>query len=78
MQNAFVRWWRRFPNGDRDHVPRLFAAVRTIALDLRRGTVRRDRAAQSRLHVWVLSVVALKGEPQTEHRRTAELALAVA
>lgn len=43
VQNAFVRWWRRFPNGDRDHVPLLFAAVRTIALDLRRGTMRRNR-----------------------------------
>jgi len=43
VQNAFVRWWRRFPNGDRAHVPLLFAAVRTIALDLRRGTMRRNR-----------------------------------
>ena len=43
VQNAFVRWWRRFPKGDREHVPLLFAAVRTIALDLRRGSMRRSR-----------------------------------
>jgi RNA polymerase sigma-70 factor, ECF subfamily len=43
VQNAFVRWWRRFPEGNREHVPLLFAAVRTIALDLRRGTMRRNR-----------------------------------
>jgi RNA polymerase sigma-70 factor (ECF subfamily) len=43
VQNAFVRWWRRFPDGDRAHVPLLFAAVRTIALDLRRCNVRRSR-----------------------------------
>ncbi len=43
VQTAFVRWWRRFPNGDREHVPLLFAAVRTIALDLRRGSMRRSR-----------------------------------
>ena len=43
VQMAFVRWWRRFPDGDRNHVPLLFAAVRTIALDLRRGTMRRTR-----------------------------------
>jgi RNA polymerase sigma-70 factor (ECF subfamily) len=43
VQNAFVRWWRRCPTGDREHVPLLFAAVRTIALDLRRGTMRRNR-----------------------------------
>ncbi len=43
VQTAFVRWWRRFPDGDRDHVPLLFAAVRTIALDLRRGSMRRHR-----------------------------------
>ena len=43
VQMAFVRWWRRFPDGDRNHVPLLFAAVRTIALDLRRGTLRRTR-----------------------------------
>jgi RNA polymerase sigma-70 factor, ECF subfamily len=43
VQMAFVRWWRRFPNGDRDHVPLLYAAVRTIALDLRRSSVRRSK-----------------------------------
>jgi RNA polymerase sigma-70 factor (ECF subfamily) len=43
VQMAFVRWWRRFPNGDRDHVPLLYAAVRTIALDLRRSSMRRSK-----------------------------------
>ena len=38
---AFVRWWRRFPDGDEQHVPLLYAAVRTIALDQRRSSQRR-------------------------------------
>jgi RNA polymerase sigma-70 factor (ECF subfamily) len=43
VQAAFVRWWRRFPNADRDHIPLLYAAVRTIALDLHRSNTRRSR-----------------------------------
>jgi len=43
VQMAFVRWWRRFPDGDRAHIPLLYAAVRTIALDLRRSDTRRAR-----------------------------------
>ena len=30
VQMAFVRWWRRFPDGDTENVPLLYAAVRTI------------------------------------------------
>ena len=41
VQMAFVRWWRRFPEGDSRHIPLLYAAVRTIALDLRRSQQRR-------------------------------------
>lgn len=43
VQMAFVRWWRRFPDGDTENVPLLYAAVRTIALDLRRGDSRRAK-----------------------------------
>jgi RNA polymerase sigma-70 factor (ECF subfamily) len=43
VQMAFVRWWRRFPDGDRQHIPLLYAAVRTIALDQRRSESRRIR-----------------------------------
>jgi len=43
VQMAFVRWWRRFPEGDKDNIPLLYAAVRTIALDLRRSDSRRAR-----------------------------------
>jgi RNA polymerase sigma-70 factor, ECF subfamily len=55
VQMAFVRWWRRFPDGDRDNVPLLYAAVRTIALDLRRSDTRRARREAA-------SDIALPGE----------------
>ena len=41
VQMAFVRWWQKNPGGDRAHVPLLYAAVRTISLDLRRSDTRR-------------------------------------
>lgn len=41
VQMAFVRWWRRFPEGNEEHIPLLYAAVRTIALDQRRSDTRR-------------------------------------
>lgn len=43
VQMAFVRWWRRFPDGDTENVPLLYAAVRTIALDQRRSDTRRAK-----------------------------------
>jgi RNA polymerase sigma-70 factor, ECF subfamily len=48
VQMAFVRWWQRNPGGDRAHVPLLYAAVRTISLDLRKSDMRRTaREAKS-------------------------------
>lgn len=43
VQLAFVRWWRRFPQGDSAHIPLLYAAVRTIALDQLRSDQRRTK-----------------------------------
>lgn len=43
VQMAFVRWWRRFPEGNEEHIPLLYAAVRTIALDQRRSDTRRAK-----------------------------------
>ncbi len=52
VQMAFVRWWRRFPHGDSAHIPLLYAAVRTIALDQRRSDHRRvNREAKSDIAV---------------------------
>ncbi len=49
---AFVRWWRRFPEGDSAHIPLLYAAVRTIAIDQRRSDQRRvNREAKSDIAV---------------------------
>lgn len=57
VQMAFVRWWQRYPNGDRTQVPLLYAAVRSISLDLRRKDMRRIlREAKSD--------VAIAGEDQ--------------
>jgi RNA polymerase sigma-70 factor (ECF subfamily) len=55
VQMAFVRWWRRFPDGDKDNIPLLYAAVRTIALDLRRSDTRRAKREAS-------SEIAIEGE----------------
>jgi RNA polymerase sigma-70 factor (ECF subfamily) len=41
VQMAFVRWWQRVPDGDRTQVPLLYAAVRSISLDMRRSDMRR-------------------------------------
>lgn len=41
VQMAFVRFWRRFPDGDRKNLPLLYASVRSIALDLHRSGRRR-------------------------------------
>lgn len=55
VQMAFVRWWRRFPDGDKDNIPLLYAAVRTIALDLRRSDTRRAKREAA-------SEIAIDGE----------------
>ena len=59
VQMAFVRWWQRNPGGDRAHVPLLYAAVRTISLDVRKSDMRRTAREQK-------SDVALK-EPEPPH-----------
>ena len=43
VQMAFVRWWQRNPGGDRAHMPLLYAAVKTIALDLHKSATRRAK-----------------------------------
>jgi RNA polymerase sigma-70 factor (ECF subfamily) len=43
VQTAFVKFWKRQPDGRREHWPLLYATVRTTALDLLRGTERRGR-----------------------------------
>lgn len=47
VQMAFVRFWRRFPDGSRKNLPLLYASIRTIALDLHRSG--RRRAARESL-----------------------------
>jgi RNA polymerase sigma-70 factor (ECF subfamily) len=43
VQSAFVRFWKKHPTGSRENYPLLYAAVRTIALDMLRGEDRRAR-----------------------------------
>ena len=72
VQMAFVRWWRRFPDGDAENVPLLYAAVRTIALDLRRSDTRRTKRE-------LVSEITLKSEdapifdPSPETKETAAI-----
>jgi RNA polymerase sigma-70 factor (ECF subfamily) len=72
VQMAFVRWWRRFPEGDTENIPLLYAAVRTIALDLRRSDTRRAKRE-------LVSEITLKSEdvpifdPSPEMKETAAI-----
>ena len=43
VQTAFVKFWRKQPDAQREHYPLLYAAVRSTALDLLRGSERRSR-----------------------------------
>jgi RNA polymerase sigma-70 factor, ECF subfamily len=43
VQTAFVKFWQRRPDAHPEHYPLLYAAVRTSALDFRRGSERRAR-----------------------------------
>ena len=72
VQQAFVRWWRRFPQGDSNHIPLLYAAVRTIALDQRRSDHRRvNREAKSDIAVAGENAPAF--DPQPEQKETAAI-----
>ncbi len=72
VQQAFVRWWRRFPEGDSNHIPLLYAAVRTIALDQRRSDHRRvNREAKSDIVVAGENAPAF--DPQPEQKETAAI-----
>ena len=72
VQQAFVRWWRRFPEGDANHIPLLYAAVRTIALDQRRSDHRRvNREAKSEIVVAGENAPAF--DPLPEQKETAAI-----
>lgn len=72
VQQAFVRWWRRFPEGDAAHIPLLYAAVRTIALDQRRSDNRRvNREAKSEIAVAGENAPAF--DPRPEQKETAAI-----
>ncbi len=72
VQMAFVRWWQRNPGGDREHVPLLYAAVKSIALDVRRGDLRRvAREAASELSL--NETEAPYFDPPVEAREDAKL-----
>ncbi len=72
VQQAFVRWWRRFPEGDAAHIPLLYAAVRTIALDQRRSDHRRvNREAKSDIAVAGENAPAF--DPMPEQKETAAI-----
>lgn len=72
VQMAFVRWWRRFPEGDSQHIPLLYAAVRTIALDLRRSNHRRT-AREAASDIALAEGDAPVFDPLPENRETAAI-----
>ncbi|MBL9133832.1 MAG: RNA polymerase sigma factor [Verrucomicrobiaceae bacterium] len=72
VQMAFVRWWRRFPEGDSQHIPLLYAAVRTIALDQRRSDQRRT-TRESKSEIALESEDAPVFDPLPEQKETASL-----
>lgn len=72
VQLAFVRWWQHNPGADRSHIPLLYAAVRTIALDTRRSDERRLRR-ETAADVALPSEDAPHFDPPVESRETARL-----
>lgn len=70
VQMAFVRWWQRNPGGDREHVPLLYATVRTIALDVRRSDERRLRR-ETNSDIALPSEEAPHFDPPVEDRENA-------
>ncbi|MDB6074879.1 MAG: sigW 4 [Verrucomicrobiaceae bacterium] len=70
VQMAFVRWWQRNPGGDREHVPLLYATVRTIALDVRRSDERRLRR-ETNSEIALPSEEAPHFDPPVEDRENA-------
>ncbi|HRK16488.1 MAG TPA: RNA polymerase sigma factor [Prosthecobacter sp.] len=72
VQMAFVRWWRRFPDGDENHIPLLYAAVRTIALDQRRSQQRRA-AREAASEVALPQGDAPVFDPTPEQKETAAI-----
>lgn len=72
VQMAFVRWWQKNPGGDRAHVPLLYAAVRTISLDVRKGDNRRA-VRESKSELAVPSEDAPWFDPPLEDRENARL-----
>lgn len=72
VQMAFVRWWRRFPEGDSQHIPLLYAAVRTIALDQRRSDQRRT-TRESKSDIALESENAPVFDPLPEQKETATI-----
>lgn len=72
VQLAFVRWWRRFPEGDNQHIPLLYAAVRTIALDQIRSEGRRT-TREAKSDIALESEDAPTFDPMPEQRETAAI-----
>ena len=72
VQLAFVRWWRRFPEGDNQHIPLLYAAVRTIALDQLRSDGRR-KTRETKSDIALESEDAPTFDPMPEQRETAAI-----
>jgi RNA polymerase sigma-70 factor, ECF subfamily len=72
VQMAFVRWWQKNPGGDRQHVPLLYAAVRTISLDMRRSMDRRVRR-EEKADIAVASEDAPYFDPPVEDKENAVL-----
>jgi RNA polymerase sigma-70 factor (ECF subfamily) len=72
VQMAFVRWWQRNPGGDRQHVPLLYAAVRTISLDMRRSMDRRTRR-EGLAEIAVESEDTPYFDPPVEDKESAQL-----
>ncbi|MDZ4287114.1 MAG: sigma-70 family RNA polymerase sigma factor [Prosthecobacter sp.] len=72
VQLAFVRWWRRFPEGDSQHIPLHYGGVRTIALDMRRSNLRRS-ARESQSDIALPHADTPIFDPPPEKRETAAL-----
>jgi RNA polymerase sigma-70 factor, ECF subfamily len=73
VQTAFVRFWRKQPDAQREHYPLLYAAVRTVALDLIRADERRGRREMQFHEEAVAKQEPLFEMPEARREEAAEL-----
>jgi RNA polymerase sigma-70 factor, ECF subfamily len=72
VQTAFIRFWRQQPEAQPEHYPLLYAAVRTVALDLLRTNGRRGMR-EEKYSAEEASLQCMAFDPLPEQAEMAEM-----